>query len=276
MGGKIRFKVEKNRVLVPVGEPCPFGCRYCYTRGGEVGPAKVNAEEILHQLYDFAQESSFSTIQFGYDGDPFARPASGLTMLRRVAAMGKHVNFSTKAMLDEATLDALEALRCQMEEGATVLSALVSISCWHSAPAVEPHTPLPSIRLQTVANLRQRGIPVFIAVRPILPHIPDLEYERIAVEGMLADCDGFILGPLYADDRGQFVRFIPAGALETVPSRKVVVPWSAHSPRWNRYEDEGRFQRLATMIERQGGRVFLSSADAMEFVSQGRKAACSR
>src|SRR5690242_3244603 len=113
MGGKIRFKVEKNRVLVPVGEPCPFGCRYCYTRGGEVGLAKVNPEEILHQLYDFAQGASFSTIQFGYDGDPFARPARGLMMLRHMAAMGKHVNFSTKAMLDEATLDALEALRRQ-------------------------------------------------------------------------------------------------------------------------------------------------------------------
>ena len=32
-------------------------------------------------------------------------------------------------------------------------------------------------------------------------------------------------------------------------------------------------QHLAAMIERRGGRVFLSSADAMEFVSQGRDAA---
>jgi len=81
-------------VLVPVGEPCPFGCRYCYTRGGEVGLARVEAEEILSRLRDFAQHTPFETIQFGYDGDPFARPERGLTMLSQLATMGKHVNFS--------------------------------------------------------------------------------------------------------------------------------------------------------------------------------------
>jgi DNA repair photolyase len=273
---KIHFKVEKDRILVPVGEACPFGCKYCYTRGRDVVPAKVDAEEILRQCQDFTQNAQFSTIQFGYDGDPFVRPERGLTMLKRLATMGKHVNFSTKAALEVSTLEALEILQRRMQAQGTTLSALVSLSCWHSAPVVEPHTPSPGERMLTVSNLQRRGIPAFLAVRPILPHLADLEYERIAVEGISAGCQGFILGPLYADDRGQFARFIPAETLATVPKQKMVVPWSAHAPTWTRYEDTERLQRLAAMVEHKGGRVFLSSADAMKFVGQERKITWSR
>ena len=266
MSRRILFKVEKNRVLVPVGEPCPFGCRYCYTRGGEVGLARVDEEEILSLFRPFALQNSFETIQFGYDGDPFARPERGLAMLRQLAMLGKHVNFSTKALIEGPVLAALSEIRRTMEAQETTLSALVSLSCWDSAPAVEPHTPSPSERMLTVANLKRTGIPVFIALRPILPHIPDIEYERIVVEGVHAGSEGFIVGPLYADARGQFVRFIPPGVLKTVPSRIYTVSWSAHMPTWTRYEDPARLQRLVQMIEQKGGRAFLSSADAVALV----------
>ncbi len=270
MTARILFKVEKERVLVPVGEPCPFGCKYCYTRGGEVGLSKINAEKILLQFQNFVNTTPFETIQFGYDGDPLARPERGIVMLRRLATMGKNVNFSTKASLEVPTLNALEDIQRSMEDDGTILSALISVSCWDSASIVEPHTPPPVERMRGVTDLKRIGIPVFIAVRPILPHIPDLEYERIAIEGILAGCDGFILGPLYADDRGQFVRFIPPEILKTVPSYKDVVSWSAHSPIWKRYEDETRLRQLTAKIECKGGRVFLSSADAMAMVSQKR------
>ncbi len=271
----ILFKVEKRRVLVPVGVPCPFGCRYCYTRGGEVGLARIDTTEILMRFQEFIATSAplFDTIQFGYDGDPFAFPERGVAMLRHLAVTGKDLNFSTKASLTDTTLNALSQIHNHMEDMGTTLSALVSLSCWDSASSVEPHTPLPSERISTVAHLKQRDIPVFIAVRPVLPHILDKEYLRIAIEGVRAGCDGFVLGPLYADDRGQFVRWIPPEALATVPHSRGTVSWSAHSPVWTRYEDEVRLQRLIRMIEEQGGKVFLSSADAMASVSRERQAA---
>ena len=268
MSRRILFKVEKNRVLVPVGEPCPFGCRYCYTRGGEVGLKRVSPDEILSRFRQFALETSFETIQFGYDGDPFARPERGLAMLSQLAMMGKHVNFSTKALIEGATLDALRDIRRAMEARKTTMSALVSLSCWDSAPMVEPHTPSPVERMRTAANLTRIGITVFIAIRPVLPHIPDAEYERVVMEGVRAGCEGLIVGPLYADARGQFVRFIPPGTLEAVPSQTCTISWSAHAPTWTRYEDPNRLQRLIEMIERQGGRAFQSSADAMMFVQR--------
>src|SRR6267154_2390129 len=98
MSRRILFPAEKKRVLVPVGEPCPFGCRYCYTRTGEVGPARVVAEMILQKLRAFIQETPFTLMQFGYDGDPFARPERGLMMLHEMAEMGKNISFSTKAL----------------------------------------------------------------------------------------------------------------------------------------------------------------------------------
>jgi DNA repair photolyase len=268
MRRQILFKVEKNRVLVPVGEPCPFGCRYCYTRGGDVGLSRVSIDDILIPFQQFARETPFETIQFGYDGDPFSRPERGIAMLKELAMMGKHVNFSTKAFLDGPILDVLSNIRCCMEAASTTLSALVSLSCWDSAPVVEPHTPSPHERILTVANLKRIDVPVFISVRPVLPHIPDSEYERIVDEALLAGCEGFILGPLYADARGKFVRFVPPPILAKVPSQTSLVPWSAHAPTWTRYEETSRLQRLLLMIERKGGRTFLSSADAMALVHQ--------
>ncbi|HEY7418661.1 MAG TPA: radical SAM protein [Ktedonobacteraceae bacterium] len=273
MRQRIMFTVEKNRVLVPVGEPCIFGCRYCYTRGGEVGLSRVNTSEVLSRFRQFAKKASFETIQFGYDGDPFAHPERGIAMLRQLSMMGKHVNFSTKAMLDASTLAALGEIRRHMQFARTTLSALVSVSCWDSAQAVEPHTPSPQERMQTAANLKRLALPVFIAVRPILPHISDDEYERIVDEGMNAGSDGFILGPLYSDARGRFARFVPGAALAATEHHQVRVSWSAHAPTWTRYEDQARLQRLFHMIERKGARSFLSSADAMAFIYQMEAAA---
>jgi DNA repair photolyase len=272
MQKKILFKVERERVLVPVGAPCPFGCRYCYTRGSDVGSARVDADEILSRFREFlaTSDTPFKTIQFGYDGDPFAQPERGIAMLRQLVTTGKHVNFSTKALLTDTTLNALSNIQKQMKAIDTTLSALVSLSCWNSAHLVEPHTPSPSERMQTVARLRDLDIPVFIAVRPVMPHIADEEYERIASAGVGASCNGFVLGPLYADDRGQFVRGIPPELLAATPHRRCTVSWSAHRPVWTRYEEETRLQHLMAMIRNRGGRVFLSSADAMVWISRER------
>jgi DNA repair photolyase len=270
MRKRIVFTVEKNRVLVPVGMPCPFGCRYCYTRGRDVRISRDTPEEILADFQQFARETTtpFETVQFGYDSDPFSRPERGLPMLKQLAQMRKHINFSTKALLEGSILEELSEINRYMLAVDTTLSALISLSCWDSAQAVEPHTPTPAERVRTIANLKRIGVPVFIAVRPILPHIPDSEYERLAEEGVRAGCDGFILGPLYADAAKKFVRFIPPAVLATVPGKTGSVSWSPHQPVWTRYEDPQRLQRLLTMIENKGGRTFLSSADAMDRVAQ--------
>lgn len=266
MKRRIQFKVEKNRVLVPVGEPCPFGCQYCYTRGGEVGLSRVPIQDVFSHFREFAQEAEFETIQFGYDGDPFAHPERGIAMLKELATMNKHLNFSTKAALTASTLDALCEIRSTLDATGKTLSALVSLSCWDSASIVEPHTPSSQERILTVANLVSIGVPTFITLRPVLPHIPDSEYERIAVEGVLAGCEGFVIGPLYSDKQGRFVRFIPPETLAKTPKQTSMVSWSAHAPTWARYEDTDRLQRLLLMIEQKGGRTLLSSADAMNLV----------
>ena len=119
-----------------------------------------------------------------------------------------------------------------------------------------------------MAHLKRIDIPVFVSVRPVLPHVPDREYERIVDEALLAGCEGFILGPSTPNARGKFVRFIPPAILAKVPSQTSLVPWSAHAPTWTRYEATSRLQRLLLMIERKGGRTFLSSADAMALAHQ--------
>jgi len=268
MAGSIQFKVEQGRTLVPVGEPCPFACKYCYTRGGEVGPPRIAVEEIIYHLQRFAAQNKFEMIMFGYDGDPFARPIRGITMLRQLVTMSKDINFSTKALIEGQTLSMLADIKKQMDASGNTLSAHVSLSCWDSAFCIEPHTPSPMERMLTIRNLGFIGIPAFIAVRPILPNICDTEYERLIDEGLLAGCKGFILGPLYSDDAGRFVKFISPEVLKEVSHSKIVVPWSPHEPVWVRYEDQIRLQHLIGIVTAKGGRVFLSSADAVGYLKQ--------
>jgi len=61
-------------------------------------------QDVLSRFREFAQEAAFETIQFGYDGDPFARPERGIAMLKELATMNKHLNFSTKAALQPLPL----------------------------------------------------------------------------------------------------------------------------------------------------------------------------
>lgn len=235
-----------------------------------MGLSRVSEQGVLRSFQEFVRENTehFETIQFGYDGDPFARPERGLAMLAELAQIGKNVNFSTKALIGMEQITVLREIAERMELAGRSLSALISVSCWESAAEVEPLTPSPAQRMLTITRLKEIKVPVFIAVRPVLPHIEDGEYERVAEEGLLAGCDGFVLGPLYADERRRFVRFVPAEILARVPSETGVVPWSGHEPRWTRYEDRERLERLKGMIEGKGGRVFVSSADAMDMVAE--------
>jgi DNA repair photolyase len=266
---EMQFHVEKGRVLVPVGIPCPFGCKYCYTRSGEVGPPRVRPATIVQRFRSFAlaHSGAFHTIQLGYDSDPFAYPERGIELLHGLSPLGKHLNISTKACIEGEGLIGLAEVRAHLASH-LVLSALVSLSCWESAPLVEPHTPTPAQRLKTIGNLKRIGVPSLVAVRPVLPHIVDAEYERIVEEALHAGCEGFVFGPLYADTEERFVRFVPKEALSKTPRRLVVVPWSAHAPHWTRYEDEPRMHRLAAIAQRKGGTVFWSSALAVEYLAQ--------
>ena len=181
--------------------------------------------------------------------------------------MHKNINFSTKAALTDADFRELGAIHDEMQAMGTILSALISLSCWESAAEVEPHTPTPQERIETLRGLKRLGMPVFIAIRPILPTIANAEYERIVDEGLRAGCDGFIPGPLYADTRGISVRFLQPAALP--PGKKGIVPWSAHTPTWTRYEDVERLNWLLQTIEQKGGKAFCSSADAMALLHHG-------
>jgi DNA repair photolyase len=264
----ISFVIERGRVLVPIGEPCPFACKYCYTRSGEVGPPRINVEEILKQFHAFATQKTFETIQLGYDGDPFAHPHRGMELLQGLVREGKNINFSTKALLQGSLISEIALIQHDMAKHGNVLSALISLSCWDSASKLEPHTPPPQDRMVTIRNLKSIEVPTFISVRPILPNVQDIEYERIVEKGIQAGCDGFILGPLYSDAKGRFTKFIAPDILHKVPSEKRTVSWSPHSPEWTRYEDVRRTRRLAAFIQDCDGKVFTSSADAVHDFSR--------
>jgi DNA repair photolyase len=271
MSRDVSFVVERNRVLVPTGEPCPFACKYCYTRSGEVGPPRIEIEEILENFYMFANQDAFETIQLGYDGDPFARPARGIALLWGLTEAGKNINFSTKALMQGSLISEIALIQHNMAKQGNVLSTLISLSCWESAPYLEPHTPSPAERMVTIQNLKSIGVPTFISLRPILPNVGDEEYQRIIKEGMQAGCDGFILGPLYSDEKGRFTKFIAPDTLNKMPSEKRKVSWSPHSPLWTRYEDMARTERLAAFIRECGSNAFTSSADAVHGFVMGEE-----
>ena len=62
--------------------------------------------------------------------------------------------------------------------------------------------------------------------------------------------------------------FILLAFLAMMPAQVGMVPRSVYAPRWTRYEDATRLQRLLQMIEQKGRRTFLPSANVVTYMPQ--------
>ena len=165
---------------------CSHACVYCFARptheylGFDIGQdfdrrivVKVNAVERL-RVELRAPRWAGEEIAMGTNTDPY-QPVEGRYRLTRgvIEVLTEAANpFSilTKSTLIGRDIDLLAEAAARTE-----VSTAFSIGCldedvWR---AVEPHTPNPMRRVETVTKLAEAGLPCGVLMAPILPGISD-------------------------------------------------------------------------------------------------------
>jgi len=225
---EIHAKTVLNRVRPPMpfrwsANPyrgCQHACAYCYARpshvafdlfGGEDFErqifVKVNAPEVLRaevRRPGWRREA----VTIGTIVDPY-QPVEGryrITrgLLRELAAARTPASIITKNSLIQRDLDVLRALHARA--GCAVLISVTSLDAG-LLRRMEPGTPPPLRRLETIRRLVAAGIPAGVMAAPLLPGISDGEDS---------------LGALAAAAAAHGAAFFMAGALRLGEG---IAPW---------------------------------------------------
>lgn len=214
-----RAKTIINRVPESSGVPfrwtinpyrgCAHGCVYCFARpthdylGFDIGEdfdrrivVKVNAVELLRAELR-APRWAGEEIAMVTNTDPY-QPVEGRYGLTRgiveaLAEAGNPFSILTKSTLISRDVGLLAAAAER-----TAVSTALSIGCldddvWR---AVEPHTPHPLRRVETVAKLREAGLPCGVLMAPVIPGLSDRTEQLEAVVKAVVEAGATSVTPI--------------------------------------------------------------------------------
>ena len=270
-----RLKPQKGRLLVPVGARCPFGCKYCYTDFEGFRSHTWSVDELLSEIRRLKPRRRIRTFQVGYDGDPLASWDRTRPLLEALAPLGANLNIQTKSVPDDEQLAALADLSKELAADNRVFSALVTITSWDNAPGLEPRAPTPAQRVDAMARLRSVGIPVLLALRPMIPGVPREELERVLEAAKTAGALGVIPGPLYIHptwpDSARFLEgFEDEPIWQRLLTTSVAPPWDPQGSRWIRISSRRAMGFVKAAARKLDLPVFWSSAAAMDTLEPPR------
>ena len=165
---------------------CAHHCAYCYARtthaflGLDVGLdfasqlfVKTNVAEALRA--QLARRSwRRDTVAIGTSTDPY-QPLEGRYRLTRacLAALADYAtpgNVTTKGTLVVRDVDVLQTMARGAGAGVSISLITLDEDVWR---ALEPGTPPPAQRLRALRTLADAGVPVGLALAPVLPGITD-------------------------------------------------------------------------------------------------------
>jgi DNA repair photolyase len=249
----VLHEIHARTVLNRVAPPMPFrwsanpyrgcvhACAYCYARPSHIAFdldggtdferhifVKVNAPTVLRdELRRPSWQRTREAVHIGTIVDPY-QPVEGryrITrgMLEALAATRTPATLTTKNSLVQRDLDVLREL--QARAGCAVCVSVTSLDA-ALLRRLEPGTPPPLRRLETIRRLVEAGIPAGVMAMPLLPGITD-DVESLAA--------------LAAASRACGASFFMAGALRLGPN---IAPWFAPFLRAERPDLVPLYRRL--------------------------------
>jgi DNA repair photolyase len=171
---------------------CTHACSYCFSRptheylGFGAGTdfetkivAKVRAAELLRA--EFMRPSwKGQTVVFSFTSDPYIPLEFNYKLTRKCLEVclefRNPVGVVTKSALVRRDKDLLSALA---REAAASVYFSIPFADDETAKALEPTAPLPAARFRAMQELAEAGVPVGLAIAPVIPglsdpHIPEL------------------------------------------------------------------------------------------------------
>lgn len=187
---------------------CEHGCVYCYARpshsymGLSAGLdfetklfAKPGAATLLE---DELSKKGYKpkTIAIGTNTDPYQPIEKEWRVTREILEVLEKANHPvgivTKSSLVIRDIDILSRMA---EKNLVKIAISITTLDRKLARTMEPRASTPSLRLKTINDLSQAGIPTSVLVAPIIPALNDHEMERIldSARGAGAISAGFVL-----------------------------------------------------------------------------------
>ena len=188
---------------------CEHGCIYCFARPShayhDLSPGldfesrlfvKPTAPALLRE--ELARPNyRCRPIAMGTNTDPY-QPIEGEWRVTRgvleVLGETRHpVSITTKS---DRVLHDLDLLAPMAAQGLALVVVSVTSLDPRIAMTVEPRAPMPERRLAAVRRLADAGVPVFVAIAPVIPHVTDHEMERIVARAAAAGARGCFFLPV--------------------------------------------------------------------------------
>jgi len=208
---KSPFFIGLNRTMVSLGplskiRYCPFNCAFCYVQSLDFNRYSHwdNIRIITYLKKAKKNGKSFNIIYISGDTDSFAPPRTeqGIKLLESLEELNIDITFTTRTTFNKKELIRLGAIAKRQKNKKLMFVAAISIPRLDSATHLESgNTPKPRERIQTLKNLKEKGLFTILAIRPFLPIIPINEYKQII--DLSKDFVDIVLGESwYTDKKG--------------------------------------------------------------------------
>lgn len=132
----------------------------------------------------------------GCDTEFFQSKKDSVEILEKLSNFNKDISVITKIPVSKNFIEKLKHIDAKLKRGGNFLVFSESIPCLESATDWEPRAPNPKQRINTIKNVYESDIKTLIAIRPLLPTVPNEELGRI-VDLTKDYCHGYYSGPLY-------------------------------------------------------------------------------
>ena len=188
---------------------CFHACAYCFARpthqylGYGAGTdferkivVKVNAPDLLHE--DLKRRNrERDTIMFSGVTDCYQPLEASYELTRRCLQICLHysvpVAIITKGALIQRDIDVLQALKARAN---VHVCSSIAFSDDRMSKAIEPSAPRPSTRFRAMAELTKHGIPVSVALAPVIPGLNDSQIPDILKRARDNGADHAFMVPL--------------------------------------------------------------------------------
>lgn len=171
---------------------CEHGCVYCYARPSHSYMGLSSGLDFESKLFAKAGAAALledelskkgykpKTIVLGTNTDPYQPIEKEWRITREILEVLERANHPvgivTKSSLITRDIDILSRMA---EKNLVTVAISVTTLDRRLARAMEPRASTPSLRLKTISDLSQAGIPTSVLVAPVIPALNDHEMERI-------------------------------------------------------------------------------------------------
>lgn len=242
--------MEMNRQLFSGKTPCSANCMYCFAKWPDY---------IKQPVINIQQISDESVIVYPCcDGD-ICENNGDLDYLWDIAKRETktYISISTKKRIpNEHIMQYRELDHYLRSHKKGFVKISVSLTTKYLLNQLEPGTDSYFERREFFLYLQEKGFASSLIFKPIIPIIPDEEYQEIVTD--FSACNYFLLGDLYVHADTEFYKKY---ILNKYSEKSRKISWLTSTPFWKYIDQDDKIQKLAQYIVKQNKEVFYSDVD---------------